>query len=575
MPSSTRHRRRFLLLGLLLAAATGGYLGLRQLLPPRLEAWVASPGFNHLLSSAVSSALKVEGTFGPMTLEPQLTVQTENFTSTGWPGQAIAGLETETATGRFNPWGVLRSRWEVDLIHVARADFRLRNPDDALKTEDPVAPPRPWYAFLMPSQFFCRWIECPSMDIEIPLGSATVRGTGLHVGAKMIGRNFEYFGRHGSLHFADYPEFAIDALQVYVTREVIDIGYLYLREPASPHSNVRLSARLGQHDDKSIEARATFTDLPLHSLLPEKIAAILHGRVQGDLSYDVDTSGQKTRGQGSLALIDGQLRDWEYLDRIADRSGQPEFSLLTLEQASFDYRLEDDLVEVTNLVVRGRRDVDLQGTGSWNLRTSEATAQLVASRVPVGAYLPPSLAGTLQGFLAGEVSWSWHGTDLAAGRGGGTLSLAGGRLHGFRFQDFLDRFFKNSNYATIAITQASTSWRQDEEGLHFENVEILAPGQAGLRGSARIAPDGTLSGTIFAGLPESSLAWLPEATGTVFARYENGLHWCTITLSGTAEHPRTDFPAQVLHQLEKHPLALSKLALRGLSWWLGDHLRPM
>jgi hypothetical protein len=27
-----------------------------------------------------------------------------------------------------------------------------------------------------------------------------------------------------------------------------------------------------------------------------------------------------------------------------------------------------------------------------------------------------------------------------------------------------------------------------------------------------------------------------------------------------------------MHQLEKHPLAMAELALRGLSWWLGDAL---
>lgn len=568
----TRRYLSVLLLGVLLAAFTG-FVAVRNLLPPRLAAWVASPGFNHLLSSAVSTALKVEGTFGPMALGPDLSVTTENFTSTGWPGQAIAGLDTGRATGWFEPLGILRSRWQVNLIHIDHANFRLRNPDDALKAQDPVQPPKPWYAFLMPSQFFCGWIDCPSMDIELPLGGTTVQGSNLHVGAKMIGRNFEYFGKNGTLHYAGYPDLAVDAVKVYVTRELIDIGYLYLREPASPRSNLQLSARLGQHADKSIHAEARITRLGLKPFLPEEVAAILDGQLEGQVSYDVDATGEHESGQGSLAVINGRIQNWDYLDNLAARAGRPELRTLDLEQASFDYSLEEDNVQVGNLVIRGSQMVDLSGEGSWNIRTFEATADLSASRIPIGAYLPSSLAGSVQGEIAGRAAWTWRGTDLANGQGGGTLSLTGGRLAGFRFQEFLDRFLKTAAYGHITLTRATADWKQDDKGLCIDNVDVFAPGQVGLRGSAHLAPDGTLSGTVLAGLPEGALQWLPGATTTVFPLHEDGLHWCTIELSGTAERPRTDFPSQVLKQLEKHPVALAELALRGLSWWLGDRLR--
>jgi hypothetical protein len=34
-----------------------------------------------------------------------------------------------------------------------------------------------------------------------------------------------------------------------------------------------------------------------------------------------------------------------------------------------------------------------------------------------------------------------------------------------------------------------------------------------------------------------------------------------------------DFTAQVMHQLEKHPIALAELVMRGISWWIGDEIR--
>ncbi|MEX1044582.1 MAG: hypothetical protein WEC73_00515 [Chthoniobacterales bacterium] len=553
--------------------ATAGYFAARHFLPPLLASWVAGPDFNRLLAQSVGHALKVDGQFSGIELKPELTVATAGFTSTGWPGQAIGALNAGATTGRFDPWAILRGKWQVDLINIASAEFKLVAPDNARKTQDPVMPPKPWYAFLMPSQFFCPWIECPDMTIELPIGQTPVRGTGLHLGATMIGKNFKYFGKNGTFHYPGYTDLAVDAFEVYVTRELIDIGYLYLREPASPRSNLFLQARLGQHADKSIDARARIMSLDLAPLLPADVATILSGQLEGELSYRVGSSGDHATGQGSLALRNAVLQDWEYLDNLARRSGDSSFRTFTAEQASFDYTLADDVFRVTNLNIRGRDAINIRGEGTWEMTTSAATATITADRIPLGAYLPASLTGSLRGDIGGEASWSWQGTDLGNGRGGGTIALAGAELSGFRFQDFLDRFLKTTAYADIRITQASATWKQDNNGLHLENINVLAPGQAGLRGSVTIDPDGSLRGTVLAGLPAASLKWLPDATTTVFGRTDDGLHWCSIELSGTAEKPRNNFAAQALRQLERHPLALAELALRGLSWWLGDHLR--
>ncbi|MBJ7326725.1 MAG: hypothetical protein JHC52_05190, partial [Chthoniobacterales bacterium] len=223
--------RRFLIAAVLLAIALLAMASYTLRTPPAaLTTWVAEAAFNRMLSQSVSHALKVDGEFGPLRLQDDWSVVAENFTSKGWPGQAIGALDTGRARGSFDVWGILRGEWSVPSIEIAKADFRLVNPDDALKREDPVVPPKPWYAFLMPSRFNCGWIDCPDTSIELPFGRATVRGAGQHIGAMMIGKNFKYFGKGGQLLYPDYPAMEIDALEVYVTREMIDIGYLYLRE---------------------------------------------------------------------------------------------------------------------------------------------------------------------------------------------------------------------------------------------------------------------------------------------------------------------------------------------------------
>jgi hypothetical protein len=93
-------------------ATAGGALLLRTP-PDALVQWVAGPDFDRVLSQSVSHALKVDGKFGPMRLEDDWSVVAENFTSKGWPGQAIGALNTGRARGSFDVWGILRGEWHI------------------------------------------------------------------------------------------------------------------------------------------------------------------------------------------------------------------------------------------------------------------------------------------------------------------------------------------------------------------------------------------------------------------------------------------------------------------------------
>lgn len=573
-PPRRRGRRLALIAGALVAAVTlGAFLG-RDFRPVILEPWVSGPGFQSMLSKAVSSALKVDGEFGALRLGPDLSVTTESFNSTGWPGQAIGGLNTGEATGWFNPRGILQRNWQVDLISIAKADFRLVPPDDALKAEDPPKGPRPWYAALMPQNFVCGWIDCADMSIELPVGQATVQGSGLQVGAMMIGKNFKYFGRNGVLSYPGYDDMAVDSMEVYVTRDAIDIGYLYLRQPDSPLSNLKLSGRMGQHADKSISAEAEVTRLVITPFLPGELATILRGKLSGRLAYRTDPEGKNPTGEGSMRLEEASVGNWEYLYSLAKRAANPALGQAKFKDISVAYTLAEGVFSVHDLTILGTEHFQLSGSGRWEIGTSQARAELTVQNIPVEAYLPESLVGhVLGGELGGEVTWKWRGTDVGNGRGSGTLLLAGAELRDFKFQQFLARFLKTDAFDRISVASAAAAWKQDPGGLLVHELEVIAPRQAGLRGWAHAAPDGTLTGTVLAGLPAEALTWLPGATTSVFFHEQDGLHWCTVELSGSVEKPENDFTSQAMRQLRKHPIALSRLALRGLSWWLGDLLK--
>jgi len=163
---------------------------------------------------------------------------------------------------------------------------------------------------------------------------------------------------------------------------------------------------------------------------------------------------------------------------------------------------------------------------------------------------------------------------LSGGHGRGRLSLENGRLKGFQFQDFLNRFFEDKQYLDLHVPVATLQWEHGSDGTHLRNIELLSPGVAGVRGSVVVDAEGRLSGEVLAGASAQLLTWLPDATKTVFGVERDGLHWAKVNLSGTLDDPVQDLGKQVLRQLEKHPFAMARLALKGVSWWLGDLLRP-
>ena len=66
-------RNRLLTLALVLAVlGLAGYVTARVLLPRFLTTWVAGPQFERMLDDAVGHALKVDGEFGPLTLNSDL-----------------------------------------------------------------------------------------------------------------------------------------------------------------------------------------------------------------------------------------------------------------------------------------------------------------------------------------------------------------------------------------------------------------------------------------------------------------------------------------------------------------------
>ena len=563
-----------LVVSMLALLLIGGGLALLSFkLGPVLRAEVAGESFRAMLSREVSKSIKVDGEFSSLSLGEGWKVETSGFKSTGWPGEAIGALDAQGVFGIFDPWGILHRVWQVDLISIDEGRFVLREPDNALKR--PVVPgKKPWYAAVMPSRFHCRWIECARTRVDFPFAGRVGGLRDVRLGATMIGQNLKYYGSGGSLEFPGFPALAMDALEVYVTREMVEVGYAYLRQTSAGDGRLELSGRLGQHEDKSIQARVVIHDFDSAPFLPASLAKSVRGRLTANATYAVDREGKNPSGTGTVRILGGVLDNLPALDVLAKRQRNPDLKRFAFDDVSLNYRLAGSSLDLSRFVISAPGKMEVTGNATWQLDGSQGSADLSFGRMPLSSWLPSKLIAKVHGTATGNVSWKWEARDLSGGHGRGRLSLENGRLKGFQFQDFLNRFFEDKQYLDLHVPVATLQWEHGSDGTHLRNIELLSPGVAGVRGSLVVDGEGRLSGEVLAGASAQLLTWLPDATKTVFGVERDGLHWAKVNLSGTLDDPVQDLGKQVLRQLEKHPFAMARLALKGVSWWLGDLLRP-
>lgn len=384
------------------------------------------PEVNASLSKAVSKAMKVEGNFGPLTLK-DWTISTPSFSATGWPGEAIGLMEATNIQAVFNPGAILRRVWQIDRIDIASGRFALRTPNDAQKKQPPKGK-RPWYAVLMPQRFYCAAIQCPTAEIQFPFQEGTGFLHQVQVDATMIGQDFKYFIKGGTLDFPLLPPLAVEKLNLLITKEKADIEEAVLVGQGTNDSRVVLQGRIGMRQDKSISAKLTVEKLPFTQTLPPLLRDRLKGLVTGDMTWETDFSGKKTASKGKLKLLETHLEAWPWLENIATRYKNPELLKMDFDQAQCHFSYRNNRFKVSGLDLHARNKVRLKGWAGYDWKTSEGEFTLNFSEMPLSSWLEMALKPRLNAELRGKLWWKGSLREIEGSQASGHVNLDGAEL---------------------------------------------------------------------------------------------------------------------------------------------------
>lgn len=312
--------------------------------------------------------------------------------------------------------------------------------------------------------------------------------------------------------------------------------------------------------------------VPLHRWLPDILKPRLQAVARGHLTWEGpldDTAA--ARASGTLDLSGAVIRNPIRFQEILAPYGIHVPNRLTFVDARLDFDYANLVFEAHLLYLETRDNGTVSVSGNWT-DDDRLTASGSLTGVELERWVEESGPGELGGTLWVSGDWTCIKWDAENGDGSGWIGCERGWMLNWDVQKDLARFFKDVDWLELQFDPIRIPWKAKAGDIQLREIELRGSDRIGIRGHLRRLPDNRLEGELEIGLREEDLTWLPGATRTVFDHRENGLHWATTSISGTVDEPKHDLGDQVLGQLRKHPLALLRLGIRGLSWWLGDVL---
>jgi hypothetical protein len=313
------------------------------------------------------------------------------------------------------------------------------------------------------------------------------------------------------------------------------------------------------------------TDLPLRTWLPSEFKPGAAGLAQAHLQWEGALRTMRdSAGHATLSLDGGSLRTPGILRRLlaAKKLRAPED--IQFKTAEMDLRYHDQTFELT------RGDFDLPGILSAQvsgqlLAGTHLNAKLDWQGLTIDEWLPPTLADEFSGAIHGHADLQVERWKMADGSYAGNIHLVDGRLSYTPFQSLLARFLSDRSLLDLPLTRASFNWTWSGQRLTVSDLDLATAGyRFGVRGDFAVAPDRSLSGTLWVGTRPEYVRKMAGLGDDVFFPGHDGLRWARVNLSGTAKKPKQDLASQIVAQIGRHPGAIFALGAKGISWYVGN-----
>ncbi|MCE0521885.1 MAG: hypothetical protein LV480_03135 [Methylacidiphilales bacterium] len=437
--------------------------------------WVESPAGPRVAGRELGKAIKVDGTFAPIHLNGWL-IETDSFTSQGWPGEAIGSLDAYDIRAEFDLSAVMHRAWRFSSIQIDHAVIRLLQPDDALKRPPGPKKPKPWYAVFLPDHFECGPIVSQKSEIRFVFQGIDSGIRDAHVQADLIGKNLKYTATSGVLDFPYLPPLRIERLEMFVTRPAITIYTAQLAgiDPGDP-ARLVLSGRIGMREDKSIDANVEVNEMSIENILPENLRPLIHGKISGKLTWRRNTAGDDIESEGDLKLTGASIDKLSVFKELTDLHSNPDLQDFTFDEATCHFRRQSGRLTLDlDASVAGK--FHMTGTVNYDVKSKVTDLDLVFDQLPLKVWLPSEFKPRYSGMA--KASLKWHGQLDTRKDSTATIAV---NLDGTHISDpvLLRRFLSAHGFRApddIQLDKAQFNFSYQDEIFKLTRAELVAPG---------------------------------------------------------------------------------------------------
>ncbi|HKP02481.1 MAG TPA: hypothetical protein VJU77_03880 [Chthoniobacterales bacterium] len=344
---------------------------------PRLTRYVESDAFREELEKQTAKGLHFPaGQFAPIRRTGFLSAASERFQAR--EGQkALKALDARRITAHFNPLGVFLRRWELDALHIDGGEVGIQ----VYEPKPEPSPSKPWYHLFLPNRVYLRRVWSEPADVTWQFRNEKGGFFGTRLLITPHGRDFEYQATGGMMKGALIPDLPLRHTHLLITRTLLTLYTLDLSPGAEGGGFIHGEGTAGTREDKSIDFKVRFGEIPLREWLPASWRDQASGLAAGDVHWHgKNPKLESSQVEGSFQVDGGRVRQLPFLEKLASITGRKSIASLELNECSAELVWKSPQLEIKKIAVEDKGKFRIEGALSIRDKSLEGALQLGLAR---------------------------------------------------------------------------------------------------------------------------------------------------------------------------------------------------
>jgi hypothetical protein len=342
-----------------------------------LTSYIESDTFRAKLEDETAKGLHFQsGHYDAIKRTGMLTAESGGFQ--GKEGRkTIRTMDVRKITAKFNPWGVLLRRWQLDQVHVASGEV-------GIQVYKPTMEPtlaKPWFHIFLPQRVYLKRVESDPVDVTWRFREKRSGFFGTRLLITPHGRDFDYQATGGTFKNAPIPELRLRQTRMLITKTWLTLYQLDLASRESETGSIHAEAKAGIGEDKSVDVAINVEKMSIDDWLPDDWRGHIAGLASGQIAWQgKDTKLENSQVEAKLSIDGGRVNKLPFLEKLATLTKEKELEHLALNECAFDLVWDYPNTEIKKLAIEDKGKFRAEGKIQIKNRSLSGTVQLGVAR---------------------------------------------------------------------------------------------------------------------------------------------------------------------------------------------------